>query len=96
MTSIRRGQDEWDGQVETPLGCQVVNWRRAITGRDQVGADVDGRDMTDREPVVVFRTQSTIEANVVRGLLEYHRVLGPRIQNRVVERAQHGVPTAKG
>ncbi|MEE2791879.1 MAG: ribonuclease III [Acidobacteriota bacterium] len=76
MTSIRRGQDEWDGQVETPLGCQVVNWRRAITGRDQVGADVDGRDMTDREPVVVFRTQSTIEANVVRGLLETRGIRG--------------------
>ena len=30
--------------------------------------------MTDPEPAVVFRTQSDIEANVVRGLLETHGI----------------------
>ena len=30
--------------------------------------------MTDTEPAVVFRTQSDIEANVVRGLLETHGI----------------------
>ena len=33
-------------------------------------AKVDDRDTADREPIVVFRTQSTIEANVVVGLLK--------------------------
>ena len=40
------------------------------------GKDPAGRDMTDREPIVVFRTQSTIEANVVRGLLETRGISG--------------------